>query len=141
MNTLFLSGLNWVSVLVAALAFFMLGAAWYSKLLFAPKWISLLKIDVTDPNSKKGMGLLMFLSFVWMFINCTGLAILKMFMFLHNGWVSGLKLGLLTGICFGTAALAITYLYEKKPSGLYLINGGYIVAGNIVAAIIICSWG
>ena len=140
MDASFLNGINWAAVFVAALAYFMLGAIWYSKALFVNKWIALSKIDNTDPNAKKGMAMLMAMSFVWMFISCVGLAVLQQFMYLHNGWISGLKLGLLTGICFGAAALSITYLYEKKPSGLYLINGGYILAGNIIAAIIICSW-
>lgn len=140
MNTSFLTDMNWPAILVAAIAYFMLGALWYSKALFAPKWIALSKIDVNDPNGKKGMGMLMLMSFIWMLIACIGLAVLKNFMFLHNGWISGLKLGLLTGISFGASALSITYLYEKKPSGLYLINGGYVLVGNIIAAIIICVW-
>ena len=32
------------------------------------------------------------------------------------------------------------YLYEKKPFGLWLINGAYTVLGHIIAAVIICVW-
>ena len=36
--------------------------------------------------------------------------------------------------------LITNYLYEKKPLGLFLINAGYALAGNIIAGVIICSW-
>ena len=88
MNTSILNDINWIAVFVAALAYFMLGAVWYSKVLFAPKWIALSKIDITDPNAKKGMGMLMFMSFVWMLVTCIGLAIIKNLMFLHHGCIS-----------------------------------------------------
>ena len=50
-----------------------------------------------------------------------------------SGWMSGLKLGLLTGFCFAFTSMAINMLYEKKPTGLYFINGGYQLLGNIIA--------
>ncbi|HMD01313.1 MAG TPA: hypothetical protein VKH37_14235, partial [Ferruginibacter sp.] len=49
----------WFAIFLGTLAYFTLGALWYSKLLFAPKWIAYNKIDVNDPKAKKGM-LLMF---------------------------------------------------------------------------------
>ncbi len=49
-------------------------------------------------------------------------------------------LGALTGCCFCAATIGVNYLYEKKPFGLFLINAGYAVIGNIIAGVIICSW-
>lgn len=138
MDTLF-SDINWLAVLVAAIAYFALGALWYSKILFAPKWIAYTKVDPANPDATKGMAAIMLMSFVWMFITCIGLAILVSRIELVV-WQTGLKLGLLTGVCFGMAALSISYLYEKRPAGLHLINGGFTVLGNIIAAIIICCW-
>jgi hypothetical protein len=125
--------------LAAALAYFAIGAVWYSKILFAKKWIALIGIDMNDPNAKKGMGIAMLASFILMAICSTGLAILvsKLEM---EGWKNGLKLGALTGICFAASAICINYLYEKKPMALHVINGGYALVGNIVAAVIICVW-
>lgn len=45
--------LNWSAIAVAALAYFALGALWYSKALFAKRWIADLKIDVNDPEAKE----------------------------------------------------------------------------------------
>lgn len=140
MNSEILSGINWIAVFCGALGYFMLGALWYSKILFAPKWIELTKVDASDPNAKKGMGLLMLMSFIWMFITATGIAILRERAGDITGLMGGVKLGTITGLCCGTAAISISYLYEKRPTGLHWINGGYTLLGNIVAAIIICSW-
>ena len=139
MNSNFLDYINWVAVLVAAVAYFALGAIWYSKLLFAKKWIEYTKVDVNDPNMKKGMAVTMLMSLVVMFVCCVGLAILVTHLEL-SGWKNGLKLGALTGVCFGGTAICISYLYEKRPWGLHFINSGYTLVGNIVAALILCMW-
>lgn len=140
MDTSFLSNLNWLAVLCAALAYFALGALWYSKVLFADRWLALTGIDPKNPDATKGMAVVMITSFLLMFIAALGIAILQSKLQLTGGWVSGLKLGLVTGLFFGATAISISYLYEKRPAGLHLINGGYTVVGNILAAIIICSW-
>ena len=133
--------LNWPAIAVAALAYFALGSLWYSPLLFVKKWIGYLKIDVNDPNAKKGMGLMFGGSFLLMFLQCLAIAIIAERIGIRgNGWMSGLKLGALTGCCLCAATVGVNYLYEKKPLGLFLINGGYAVVGNIIAAIIICCW-
>lgn len=139
MNTSFLDYINWLAVFAGTLAYFFLGALWYSKILFAPKWIIYTKVDVNNPDGKKGIGAIMLASFVLMFITSTGLAILRSKLELV-GWENGIKLGLLTGLCFGVMAISVSYLYEKRPFGLHLINGGYTLAGNIIAALIICCW-
>ncbi len=140
MDTSFLSNLNWLAVLCAALAYFILGALWYSKVLFADRWLTLTGIDPKNPDATKGMAVVMTSSFVLMFIAALGIAILQSKLQLTGGWMSGIKLGLLTGLFFGATAISISYLYEKRGVGLHLINGGYTVVGNILAAIIICSW-
>lgn len=137
MNTI--SNLNWLHILVASLAYFGLGAIWYS-FLFQKPWIRHHKIDINDPEGKKGVGLIMFLSLVWTIIIVTGLAILINRMAINDGISSAIKLGLTTGICFSALAISMTYLYLKKPLGLHFIDGGYHVAGQILAAIILVLW-
>ena len=57
-----------------------------------------------------------------------------------SGWLSGVKIGLVTGICFAATAIHISYVYEKRPLGLHLINGLYNILGNIIAAVISACW-
>ncbi len=94
---------------------------------------------MNDENAKKGMAGIMFGSFMMMLITCVGLAIFSEYMVLDT-WQYGVKLGVLTGVGFAFTSMAINMLYEKKPAGLYFINGGYQLVGNIIAAIIICAW-
>ncbi len=88
---------------------------------------------------KKGVAAVMFGSFIMMFVTSFAIAILAEKMQMHL-WQQGLHLGLLTGLCFAFTSMAINMLYEKRPAGLYFINGGYQLLGNIIAAIIITVW-
>jgi hypothetical protein len=81
----------------------------------------------------------MFGSFILMFITSLGLAILVNRIGVW-GWMSGVKLGAFTGVCFALTSIGINMLYEKKPMGLFFINGGYQALGNIIAAVIIVCW-
>lgn len=139
MSTEILSNLNWLHILVAAIAYFALGAVWYS-FLFQKHWIRYHNIDVNSPGGKKGAGAIMFLSFIWIFLITVGLAILIYRIGITGGALSGVKLGLTTGALFSAAAISITYLYLKKPFGLHLIDGLYHLAGQIIAAVILLVW-
>ena len=136
-----LKQINWLSVVVATLAYFALGAIWYS-LLFQKQWIRYQGISIEDmskPDAKKGLGTIMLASFVVTFIVSIGLAMLSEYMSLTS-LHHGIHLGLITGICFAATSIAINMLYEKKPMGLFLINAGYQVIGTLIAAIIIVCW-
>jgi hypothetical protein len=54
--------------------------------------------------------------------------------------MSGVKLGLITGVCFSAIAICISYLYQNKPGALSMVDSGYHIVGNVVAAIILCVW-
>ena len=138
MNTEIFQEINWLAVLVAGLAYFFLGAIWYTAL-FGKKWQSYNTTVMQDPNAKKGAAAIMFFSFILMFVCALGLALIITRLNV-SGWMPGLKIGLITGICFAATAVHISYLYEKRPLGLHLINGLYNVAGNIIAAIVISCW-
>jgi hypothetical protein len=138
MNTEVLQHINWLAVLVAGLAYFVLGALWYT-VLFGKQWRSYNRAVMNMPDAKKGATTIMIGSFILMLICAFGLSLIVTRLFL-TGWQVGLKLGLLTGICFAGTAVSISYLYEKRPLGLHLINIGYNILGNIIAAIIISCW-
>jgi hypothetical protein len=139
MDTSFLNYINWLAVICGALGCFALGAIWYSKVLFAKKWIALTKVDAKNPDAYKGMGAILFSSFLLMFLTSLGIAILRNRLDI-SGYISGIKLGLVTGFFFGASAISISYLYEKRSMGLHFINGLYTIIGNIIAAVIICCW-
>jgi hypothetical protein len=140
MNTDFLTHVNWLAVLVATAAYFLLGALWYSKALFGTKWAQLVKLDMNDPNLKKGFGGMMVSTFVLMLIVSFGLEVLIIKLGFVQELMYGIKLGLLTGLAFATTAISINYVYERRPANLYLINNGYHVLGHVIAASILVLW-
>ena len=138
MGTEIFSNINWLSVLAAGAAYFFLGAIWYS-FLFKDAWIRYSGVNVNDPNLKKGVAQTMLASFILMLVASLGIVIL-LANIQNSDWKTGAKLGLLTGVCFSATAISISYLYEKKPLGLHLINGGYHVVGCIVSGIVLAIW-
>ena len=139
MNNEIFSQINWLAVLVAAIAYFMLGAIWYSKTLFGSKWAAAVGLNMNDPDKSKGMAKMMIGTFVLILITCIGIAMLVNRLDLSL-LPSGLKLGAITGICFATTAVAISFIYESRPIALYLIDCGYHLAGHLIAAIIMVLW-
>jgi Protein of unknown function (DUF1761) len=139
MNTEVFSQINWLAVLVAALAYFMLGAIWYSKALFGSKWAVLVGLDMSNPDKKKGMGKMMAGTFILIIVTCIALAL-----FVHRLDLivisSALKLGFITGVCFATTAVAISFIYESRPTALYFIDCGYHLAGHLIVAIVLVLW-
>ena len=77
MNTNLFSSFNWPAVLVAAVAYFALGAVWYSGL-FGKRWVAYHKINVEDPEMKKGVAGIMSASFVLMLVAVLCLAFLRL---------------------------------------------------------------
>src|SRR5688572_9670910 len=124
------SHVNWLAVLVAAVAYFILGAIWYSKALFAPKWAALVGIDMNKPTKGQSIGKMMIGSFLLIAVTCValGLLVVRMDLFVLS---SGLKLGALTDLCFATTAVSISFIYESRPTALYFIDCGYHVVGHI----------
>jgi hypothetical protein len=138
MLTEILSGLNWLHVLVAAIAYFGLGAIWYS-FMFKDQWIKLSGVKMDDPNAKKGVAGVMLTSLVLMLIQTIGIAVLE-HQFMTTGLMSGLKMGIFVGVVFTSTAIAINYLYNMKPTMLYVIDCGYQILGCAIAGAIMAAW-
>jgi Protein of unknown function (DUF1761) len=138
MNSALFSDINWLAVLAGGLAYFFLGAVWYS-FIFKNAWIKASGINMNDPGAKTGVAQTMLASLVLMIIASIGLGIL-ITRIGSSGWMTGCKIGLLVGICFSATAISISYLYEKKPAALHLINGLYNIAGCVISGIIIAVW-
>lgn len=138
MGTEIFSNLNWLAVLAGGVAYFLLGAIWYS-FLFRNAWMKATGVDPNAPGAKSGVAGIMITSLVLMIITSLGLAL-----FLSKvgplTMMSGVKAGLVAGICFSAVSISITYLYEKRPFALHLINGGYTVVGSVLAGIVLAMW-
>ncbi|MBA4198753.1 MAG: hypothetical protein C0459_14485 [Chitinophaga sp.] len=133
-----LSSVNWLHVLVAAVAYFMLGAIWYSAL-FQKQWIAMHKIDVNAPDAKKGAGVIFGIGFLLTIVIVAGIAIFKTQVPAIN-LVGGIKLGLFASVVFCSPPLAMSHLYLKKPFALIAIDCAYHIIGSAIAGAIIGAW-
>jgi hypothetical protein len=133
-----LSNLPWLHVLVAAIAYFALGAIWYGPL-FSKAWIRGHHVNTSDPDMKKGVAGIMIFSFLILIAICTALAIV-----LEVGSVTGatqaVKWGLFLGFGFAVTSTSMTYVYLKKPVSVHVIDGLYHVVGLVIASLILVLW-
>ncbi len=116
----------YVEVLIAAVAAFLLGFAWYT-VLFGKAWQA--ETGISSESAKSGAAMTHGLAFVMMALLAYGLSMMIGFhepaeQTLTHGAFHGLQLG---GI-FGLPAVAINYLYQQKSLKLFLIDGGYLLA-------------
>ena len=138
MNADLFSQVNWLAVLIGALAYFFLGAIWYSAL-FRNAWIKATGVNANDPNARKGFAGIMIASFITILITTIGLALI-ITRIGPGGWMTGCKIGLIAGVCFSAATICNSYLYEKRPITLSTINSLYNIVGCVLAGIIIAIW-
>lgn len=111
---------NYLAVLLAALSAFLLGGLWYSPILFAKPWM---RLTAQSEETLKGGSMAMIFGGAFL-LNLVAAFVLAMFLGplpLQLGALYGLSVGL----CWVTASLGVNYLFERRPLGLWLINGGY----------------
>ena len=118
--------MNWLAVILATVAFFAVGAIWYS-LLFGKLWQR--ELGMSDEQLKSGMnmGLIFGTCFVLEFLVC--LTVGHMFDFLEPSDRS--KMMITVGLALGIMlpATGINYLYQRKSLKLFLIDAGHVVVG------------
>ncbi len=129
--------INYLAVVVAALATFILGGLWYSPMLFGKAWMRANNFSDEDLQtfSKARM-------FSWSFIFSLVMA-LNLTMFLagpttNTTW--GMTAGGLAGFGWVAMAIAIVGLFENKSWTYILINGGYMTLAFVIMGAIIGAW-
>ena len=131
-----LSGINWIAVVVAALAAFLLGGLWYSKALFGKAWmqeVGLTEDAVNNANMTRTFGGTIVLQVL-------AATALSAFLDADSTWLSGLQTGLWVGLFWIASAYGVTYLFEQRSVRLFLINAGYYVVLYAIMGTIIGAW-
>lgn len=127
--------IDYPAVLAAALATFAVGGTWYSPLLFGKRWQAL--VNLTD--AELGAGALRVLG---------GAFALQLAMILNLAFFLGPDpgLGFAVGASFATGfgwialGMGVTYLFERRPLALWLINGGYHAVSLTLVGAILGAW-
>lgn len=129
---------NYLAVVISAAAYWLLGALWYSPVLFARVWTR--NIGKTEEQLKEGFSYLAFVwSYVWSFVAAYGVARLMIWCG-GNSATDGFMVGLLIAVTFILAPMIINNLFERRPRSLLSINAAYHMLALIIAGVIIGAW-
>ena len=140
MLTSFLATLNYWPVVVAAAAYWILGAIWFS-VLFGKTWGEELEkhgVKIKEPTKQELM-MKLIQTFIWNLVVALGVAFL-VFMTNSQSVLSGINIGLFAGVCFSAATFGIAYAWESRSVALFLVDCGYPVVGIIVCSVILSVW-
>ena len=136
----YLHQVNLWAILIAALAYFLLGSLWFSAL-FGGIWskeVERLGILIKDPP-KGVIAAKMIQTFVGNLLAAFSMGYIVFISHSYN-WLAGMKLGLLCGIGFAAVAMIIAYTWESRSMKLQIIDTGYAIIGITVCGIIIGAW-
>lgn len=114
---------NYLAVLAAAVSAFVLGGLWYSPALFAKKWMAYTGHAECDGDKPKGnMGVIFGGAFL---LSVIAAYVFALVLPADIGPQYGAIAGAGAGLFFVATSYGINYLFEQRPLGLWLINGGY----------------
>jgi Protein of unknown function (DUF1761) len=127
---------NYIAVFVAALAYWLLGAVWYS-VLFHDAWMRLENIT-TAPAAAPPVTLLV-VSFLLNLVIAYFLAVICAW---RNAGTAarGASIGILIWIGFLGPVTYTTYMYEFRPKQLFAINEFYVLVGMALMGAIVGAW-
>ena|SRR3990167_5758731 len=130
--------LNYLAILVAAIASMVIGAVWYSQSVFGKVWMKLTGKSMKDmkkEDATKGYIVAFAASLVTAYVLAVMIKI-----FYSATLVGGAKVGILAWAGFVATTLAVEYVFEDRPQKLLLVNSGHILATMIVMGAIIAAW-
>ena len=129
--------LNHLAILVSAIIQWLIGAIWYSPLLFAKPWAAMVGLDMG--KKPKGMVYGMIASFV-------GSLVLS-FVLAHwikyagaTGYFVGALIGFLNWLGFIAAPQVAQTIYEQRPFKLYVINTGFWLVALMISGGLLAVW-
>ena len=133
--------LNWLAVIAAALAYFVIGAAWYAPPVFGAMWMA--AGGMTREQTEEGPGAAIFaVPLVGSLLSAVAIGMLAV----ASGTDTlseGVVLGFVVAIGFALAISLVTATFEStKPNPMLwgAVNAGYHVVGSLVAGAIIGAW-
>ena len=134
-----LGDVNWLAILVAAIAWFILGALWYGPL-FGKAWMAATGIDPRAAGERPGATIYVF-PLVAYLVATIALAMLSE----ATGSSTlghGIILGLVVGLGFGVTLYAVETVFGErpKPGSWFLISAAYQLIGLVLASVIVTVW-
>ncbi len=125
---------SWFGILIAGIASMIIGALWYSPLLFGKAWMRASGFSDKDLEkaNAKGMRKSYLVMFVGALITAYILGMLIYLTGLKGSFIEGAKLGALVWLGFVAVVQIGNVLWDGKSMNYFYINAGYWLV-NLVA--------
>jgi hypothetical protein len=128
------SNINWISVLAAALATFLIGGPWYSPALFLKPWLRAMNVTTVE----HGHPLKVFgLAYMFSVLSC---ALLACLLGAGAGAAAGVRLGLLVGAGFVAASYGVNYQFANRGLVALCIDGGFHMVQFAAFGLVLGAW-
>ena len=128
---------NYPAVIVAAIAYWVLGAVWYG-VLFSKPWMALEHITIEQAKSVSPV-IPYIVSFLLELLIAYSLAQICIWRN-ANTIGRGASVGVLVWIGFVGPIALMTYMFEMRPRALFAINEFYPLAGLVLMGAILGAW-
>ncbi|MGE5410871.1 MAG: DUF1761 domain-containing protein [Clostridiales bacterium] len=134
-TTVFLQ-LNYLTVLFAAISYFVLGSLWYSPKVFAKKMLQLNYIRPEGRKDPTKVAMVAFLSSI------TCALVIDYFICLSNAStaLAGMSVGILSALGVMSTTVGVSFLFEDRKVKLYMNDAGFHLTGFMVMGIILSMW-
>lgn len=135
---------NYLAVLVAALANMVLGWLWYGPI-FGKAWVSMMGFtpEKMEELKKKGMAapyvIMLVGSIVMSFVLANALIFAETYLKV-SGVTAGIQAGFWNWIGFIAPVTMGVVLWEGKPWKLWLLNVSYYLVGLVMMGVILALW-
>lgn len=130
--------LNWLAIVVAAFIVYVLGALWFSPVLFQKRWAQLAGMDQQPPDPG-AMAMGMILGALIAVIHSVVTAVIVSWSGADN-LIEGAGVGLVVGVGIAAVEGFKLVAYERRTLALYVIGNGYSVAGFVIMGAIAAAW-
>lgn len=131
---------NNAAVVVTGLVIFLLGGLWYSPLLFAKRWMTLIGRSEDEIKAKTGSVPLSYLVVFLCGLATAYVMALVVGNFSPSSALDGALIGALCWVGFAGATSFGTALFSAKPKALWMIDSGYNLVSFVVAGLILATW-
>lgn len=134
---------NYLAILVSAIAVMAIGATWYHKVVFGSKWLMLVGLRANTPEekevmNKKAMTAMVFgfgASLVMAFVTANVLRWLNV-----NQLTQALQVGFYIWLGFVATVVIMNVMYQQKKLVLFFIDSGFQLASILAITTIIYFW-
>ncbi len=135
------ANVNILAVLVAALLTFVLGAFWYSPLLFARQWMQAQGYtpEKLEQMKKRGATRAYLVSALCYFVMAYVMALFASYTN-SISVVQGLWLGFLAWLGFAATVGLSGHVFSEKPFAAWVIDAGYQLAYLLVTGAVVSVW-